>query len=62
MEEHRRRCEAHDALGCHEVRIVAERQQTDLGGLVGRMVASMLLGIAQMKKENLRERRGHNRS
>ncbi len=38
------------------VRIVSITQQLDLAGPVGRMVAALLLGVAEMEKEHLRER------
>ena len=38
------------------VRVVAVTQQIDLSGPMGRMVASLLLGIAEMEREHLRER------
>ncbi len=38
------------------VRVVAVTQQIDLSGPLGRMVASLLLGIAEMEREHLRER------
>lgn len=38
------------------VRVVSITQQIDLSGPMGRMVASLLLGIAEMERANLRER------
>lgn len=38
------------------VRVVSVTQQIDLSGPLGRMVASLLLGIAEMEREHLRER------
>lgn len=38
------------------VRVVSVTQQIDLSGPMGRMVASLLLGIAEMEREHLRER------
>jgi DNA invertase Pin-like site-specific DNA recombinase len=38
------------------VRIVVVTQKIDLSGPVGRMVASLLLGVAEMEREGLRER------
>ena len=38
------------------VRVVAVTQQINLSGPLGRMVASLLLGIAEMEREHLRER------
>lgn len=38
------------------VRMVAVTQQIDLSGPLGRMVASLLLGIAEMERQHLRER------
>ncbi len=38
------------------VRIISITQQLDLSGSVGRMVAALLLGVAEMEKEHLRER------
>jgi len=39
-----------------DVRVVAVTQQIDLSGPLGRMVASLLLGIAEMERQYLRER------
>jgi len=38
------------------VRVVAVTQQIDLGGTVGRMVASVLFGLAEIESEYRRER------
>jgi DNA invertase Pin-like site-specific DNA recombinase len=38
------------------VRVVAVTQQIDLGGAVGRMVASVLFGLAEIESEYRRER------
>jgi len=38
------------------VRVIAVTQRLDLSGPLGRMVASLLLGIAEMEREHLRER------
>lgn len=37
------------------IRVVAVAQQFDFNGSVGQLVASVLLGIAQMERENIRE-------
>ena len=37
------------------IRVVAVAQQFDFSGAVGQLVASVLLGIAQMERENIRE-------
>lgn len=37
------------------VRIVAVAQQFDFGGVVGKLIASVLLGIAEMERANIRE-------
>lgn len=37
------------------IRIVAVAQQFDFNGAVGQLIASVLLGIAQMERENIRE-------
>jgi len=38
------------------VRVVAITQQLDLAGAVGQIVAAVLLGVAQMERENINER------
>lgn len=38
------------------IRVISVTQQIDLSGAIGRIVASLLLGIAEMERENLRER------
>ena len=38
-----------------DLRVVAVAQQFDFNGAVGQLVASVLLGIAQMERENIRE-------
>ena len=43
-----------DWLECG-LRIVAVAQQFDFNGAIGQLVASVLLGIAQMEQENIRE-------
>ena len=42
------------------IRIIAVSQQFDFNGTVGKLIASVLLGIAEMERENIREniRRG----
>jgi len=37
------------------VRIVAVSQQFDFSGAVGKLIASVLLGIAEMERQNIRE-------
>ena len=37
------------------IRIIAISQQFDFSGAVGQLIASVLLGIAQMERENIRE-------
>ena len=37
------------------VRVVAVAQQIDFNGTVGKIIAAVLMGIAQMERENLRE-------
>lgn len=39
----------------HGIRIVAVAQQFDFNGAVGQLIASVLLGVAQMERENIRE-------
>jgi DNA invertase Pin-like site-specific DNA recombinase len=39
-----------------EIRVVAVAQQLDFNGSVGRLIAAVLLAIAQMERENIRER------
>jgi DNA invertase Pin-like site-specific DNA recombinase len=38
-----------------QIRIVAVAQQLDFNGSVGRLIAAVLLAIAQMERENIRE-------
>lgn len=38
------------------IRIISVTQQIDLSGAIGRMVVALLLGIAEMERENIRER------
>jgi DNA invertase Pin-like site-specific DNA recombinase len=38
-----------------EIRVVAVAQQLDFNGSVGRLIAAVLLAIAQMERENIRE-------
>ncbi|MHC4281110.1 MAG: recombinase family protein [Planctomycetota bacterium] len=37
------------------IRVVAVSQQIDLNGSVGKIIAAVLLGVAQMERENIRE-------
>jgi len=37
------------------VRIVAVSQQFDFGGIIGKMIASVLLAIGEMERQNIRE-------
>lgn len=37
------------------IRLVAVSQQIDLNGSVGKIIAAVLLGVAQMERENIRE-------
>lgn len=37
------------------VRVIAVSQQLDFSGAVGRIIAALLLGLAEMERENLRE-------
>ena len=38
------------------VRVVSVTQQLDLSGPIGRMIAAVLLGVAEMERENINER------
>jgi DNA invertase Pin-like site-specific DNA recombinase len=38
-----------------QIRVVAVAQQIDFNGSVGRLIAAVLLAIAQMERENIRE-------
>lgn len=55
----RRQCDGINLLSdwCERgVRVVAVTQQIDLGGVVGRMVASVMFGLAEIELEYRRER------
>ena len=38
------------------IRVVSITQQLDLSGAIGRIVAALLLGVAEMERENINER------
>jgi DNA invertase Pin-like site-specific DNA recombinase len=44
-----------DWLKDHNIRVIAITQQLDFSGSMGQIIASLLFGLAQMERENLRE-------
>jgi DNA invertase Pin-like site-specific DNA recombinase len=46
----------HDWIAQHGVRVVITTMQLDLSGALGQTVAALLLGLAQMEREHIRER------
>jgi len=46
----------HDWIAKHGVRVVITTMQIDLTGALGQTVAALLLGLAQMEREHIRER------